>query len=39
MMMSDLQASAEFREQLVGTYTERALERVLDRTATPAAAD
>jgi carbon-monoxide dehydrogenase medium subunit len=39
MMMSDLQASAEFREQLVGTYAERALERVLDRTPTPAAAD
>jgi carbon-monoxide dehydrogenase medium subunit len=39
MMMEDLQASAEFRAQLLGVYTERALEAVADRAATPAAAD
>ena len=39
MMMSDLQASAEFREQLLEVYTRRALERVMDRASAPAAAD
>jgi carbon-monoxide dehydrogenase medium subunit len=39
MMMEDLQASAEFRAQLLKVYTERALEAVADRAATPAAAD
>jgi carbon-monoxide dehydrogenase medium subunit len=31
MMMDDLQASAEYRANLVRTYTERALERATDR--------
>jgi carbon-monoxide dehydrogenase medium subunit len=31
MMMDDLQASAEFRAQLLGTYTERAIERAAER--------
>ncbi len=39
MMMEDLQASAEFRAQLLSVYTERALESVAEQTATPAAAD
>jgi carbon-monoxide dehydrogenase medium subunit len=39
MMMEDLQASAEFRAQLLKVYTERALEAVADRAATPATAD
>jgi carbon-monoxide dehydrogenase medium subunit len=39
MMMEDLQASAEFRAQLLSVYTERALESVVEQTATPAAAD
>jgi carbon-monoxide dehydrogenase medium subunit len=39
MMMEDLQASAEFRAQLLKVYTERALQAVADRAATPAAAD
>ncbi|WP_435347619.1 FAD binding domain-containing protein [Haloarchaeobius sp. HRN-SO-5] len=39
MMMSDLQASAEFREQLLEVYTKRSLERAMDRASAPAAAD
>jgi carbon-monoxide dehydrogenase medium subunit len=39
MMMEDLQASAEFRAQLLKVYTERALEAVADRAPTPATAD
>lgn len=39
MMMSDLQASAEFRAQLLGVFTKRALEEAADATATPQAAD
>ena len=39
MMMEDLQASAEFRAQLLKVYTERALEAIVDRAATPTAAD
>ncbi|ADJ16562.1 hypothetical protein C497_01230 [Halalkalicoccus jeotgali B3] len=39
MMMDDLQASGEFRAQLLEVYTERALEEVIDRNTAPAAAD
>jgi len=39
MMMEDLQASAEFRAQLLEVYTQRALEAVADEATTPAAAD
>ncbi|MFB6310308.1 MAG: xanthine dehydrogenase family protein subunit M [Salinirussus sp.] len=39
MMMEDLQASAEFRAQLLEVYTRRALEGVADTASTPAAAD
>jgi carbon-monoxide dehydrogenase medium subunit len=39
MMMADAQASAEFRAQLLGVYTERALEAVADEARSPAAAD
>lgn len=38
MFMSDLQASADYRARLLEVYTERALESVADRQATPAAA-
>jgi carbon-monoxide dehydrogenase medium subunit len=37
LLLSDLQASAAYREQLLGVYTERALEAATERTA--AAAD
>jgi carbon-monoxide dehydrogenase medium subunit len=37
--MEDLQASAEFRAQLLRVYTERALEDAMDRVSAPAAAD
>jgi carbon-monoxide dehydrogenase medium subunit len=37
MVMSDLQASAEFRAQLLEAYTKRALAGVTDRAAAPAA--
>ena len=37
MMMSDLQASAEFRATLLEAYTKRALAGATDRTAAPAA--
>ncbi|MFB6303875.1 MAG: xanthine dehydrogenase family protein subunit M [Haloferacaceae archaeon] len=37
LMMDDLQASGEFRAQLLEVYTERALRKAVDRT--PAAAD
>jgi len=39
MMMSDLQASNEFRAQLLEVYTERALTAAMDRTGGSAAAD
>ena len=39
MFMSDLQASATFREQLLRVYTKRALTEAAERTASPAAAD
>ncbi len=39
LMMDDLQASAEFRAQLLDVYTERALRTASDRLSTPAAAD
>lgn len=39
MMMDDLQASGEFRAQLLEVYTERALEEVTDQLSAPAAAD
>jgi carbon-monoxide dehydrogenase medium subunit len=39
MMMDDLQASAEFRAQLLEVYTERALEDAMDRVSAAAAAD
>jgi carbon-monoxide dehydrogenase medium subunit len=39
LFMSDLQASAPFREQLLSVYTKRALNEVADRSARPAAAD
>jgi carbon-monoxide dehydrogenase medium subunit len=39
MLMSDIQASADFRARLLDVYTERALESVADRQATQAAAD
>jgi carbon-monoxide dehydrogenase medium subunit len=39
MMMDDLQASGEFRAQLLEVYTERALTDVMDRVSAPAAAD
>ena len=39
MMMADLQASAEFRAQLLGVYTERALRTATERASAPAAAD
>jgi carbon-monoxide dehydrogenase medium subunit len=39
MMMDDLQASGEFRAQLLGVYTERALREAMDRVSAPAAAD
>jgi carbon-monoxide dehydrogenase medium subunit len=37
--MDDLQASSEFRAQLLEVYTERALEEAMDRVSAPAAAD
>lgn len=37
MMMDDLQASSEFRGQLLEVYAERALEDVMDRVSAPAA--
>jgi carbon-monoxide dehydrogenase medium subunit len=39
MVMDDLQASSEFRAQLLRVYTERALEEAMDRVSAPAAAD
>ncbi|WP_435125660.1 FAD binding domain-containing protein [Halobaculum sp. D14] len=39
MMMDDLQASADFRAQLLEVYTERALEDAADRVSAAAAAD
>ena len=39
MMMDDLQASGEFRGQLLTVYTERALTDVMERVSAPAAAD
>ncbi|MFC5973282.1 FAD binding domain-containing protein [Halomarina salina] len=39
MFMSDLQASATFREQLLRVYTKRALSEAAEQTASPAAAD
>ena len=39
MMMDDLQASNEFRAQLLEVYTERALTAAMDGGSTPAAAD
>jgi carbon-monoxide dehydrogenase medium subunit len=39
MLMEDLQASAEFRAQLLEVYTERALQAASDEIAPPAAAD
>jgi carbon-monoxide dehydrogenase medium subunit len=39
MLMDDLQASGEFRAQLLSVYTERALRAVSDRLSAPAAAD
>ena len=39
MMMDDLQASGEFRAQLLEVYTERALREAMDRVSAPAAAD
>ncbi|WP_313691852.1 FAD binding domain-containing protein [Halorarum halobium] len=39
MMLSDLQASADFRAQLLEVYTRRALTDAADVAATPAAAD
>jgi carbon-monoxide dehydrogenase medium subunit len=39
LLMEDLQASAEFRAQLLRVYTERALEEAMDRVSAPAAAD
>ncbi|WP_323173562.1 xanthine dehydrogenase family protein subunit M [Natrialba sp. PRR66] len=39
LMMDDLQASGEFRAQLLEVYTERALEAAINRTSAPAAAD
>ncbi len=39
MMMSDVRASAEFREQLLEVYTKRALEDVGERVGAAAAAD
>jgi carbon-monoxide dehydrogenase medium subunit len=39
LLMDDLQASAEFREQLLEVYTKRALEKTSERIGTPAAAD
>ena len=39
MMMSDLQASNEFRAQLLEVYTERALTAAMNRTDGSAAAD
>jgi carbon-monoxide dehydrogenase medium subunit len=38
-LMEDLQASAEFRAQLLGVYTQRSLEAAMDRVPAPAAAD
>jgi carbon-monoxide dehydrogenase medium subunit len=39
LMMDDLQASAEFRGQLLRVYTKRALTEAMDRVSAPAAAD
>lgn len=39
MMMEDIQATAEFRAQLLGVYTERALREAADGARSPAAAD
>ena len=39
MMMDDLQASGEFRAQLLEVYTKRALTDAMDRVSAPAAAD
>lgn len=39
MMMDDLQASGEFRAQLLEVYTERALGEAMDRVTSSAAAD
>ncbi|MFB6155283.1 MAG: xanthine dehydrogenase family protein subunit M [Haloferacaceae archaeon] len=39
LLMDDLQASGEFRAQLLGVYAERALERAAERASAPAAAD
>jgi carbon-monoxide dehydrogenase medium subunit len=39
MMMDDLQASGEFRAQLLEVYTERALTDLMDRVSAPAAVD
>jgi carbon-monoxide dehydrogenase medium subunit len=39
MLMDDLQASGEFRAQLLEVYTERALREATDRVSAPAAAD
>lgn len=39
LFMSDLQATATFREQLLRVYTKRALTDVAERAASPAAAD
>ena len=39
MMMDDLQASGEFRAQLLGVYTKRALRSAMDQVSAPAAAD
>jgi len=39
MMMSDIQASAEFRAQLLEVYTERALQAAADEARAPATAD
>jgi len=39
MMMDDLQASAEFRAQLLEAYTERALQATAERSPEPPAAD
>ncbi|MFC4247392.1 FAD binding domain-containing protein [Natribaculum luteum] len=39
LLMDDLQASGDFRAQLLEVYTERALEKAVDQMSTPAAAD
>jgi len=39
LLMDDLQASGEFRPQLLEVHAERALLEAMDRVAAPAAAD